>query len=104
MEHLKGRQCDGKKFRRQESIGRYIVDFYCPESRVIVELDGARHFSTTVDEYETTRTAFLESLGLKVIRFENRDVFENIEGVLERIQNALKQANPLLAKDGCPSE
>jgi very-short-patch-repair endonuclease len=86
---LKGRQLVGKKFRRQASIGRYIVDFYCPECRLVIELDGARHFSITIDEYEAERTRYLEAEGLKVIRFENRELYENLEGVLETIKQWL---------------
>jgi very-short-patch-repair endonuclease len=86
---LKGRQLEGKKFRRQTSVGRYIVDFYCPERGLVVELDGERHFSLTIDSYEAERTTFLESEGLKVIRFENREDRENIEGVLDTTRRAL---------------
>ena len=89
--HLRQRQLLGKKFRRQESIGRYIVDFYCPECRVVVELDGSPHSSFTMVEYEAERTRYLEGRGLKVIRFENRIVFENIESVLETIRDALRK-------------
>jgi very-short-patch-repair endonuclease len=89
--HLQRRQILGKKFRRQHSIGRYIVDFYCPESRLIIELDGAAHYSITIDEYEAKRTKYLEGLGLKIIRFENRELQENMEGVLETIRQNLEQ-------------
>lgn len=87
---LKGRQLLGKKFRRQISIGRYIVDFYCPEERLVIELDGERHFSITIDEYESERTKYLEQEGLKVMRFENKELYENLEGVLETIKQALR--------------
>src|SRR5262245_29777228 len=82
---LQRRQLFGKKFRRQHSFGRYIVDFYCPECRLIVELDGESHNSITIDDYEAERTRFLEGLGLKVIGFENQELLENLEGVLEMI-------------------
>jgi len=88
--YLKKRQLSGKKFRRQVSIGRYIVDFYCPECRLIVELDGAPHFAANVDEYDAKRTEYLEKqAGLKVIRFENDDVRDSIEFVLETIRENL---------------
>jgi len=86
---LQRRQLAGKKFRRQVSIGPYIVDFYCPERRLVIELDGAAHFSPTVDEYEAARTRYLESEGLTVIRFENRELKEDIEAVLDRIRREL---------------
>ena len=88
---LKGRQLLGKKFRRQISIGRYIVDFYCPEARLVIELDGERHFSMTMDEYEAERTKYLEQEGLKVIRFENKELYDSLEGVLETIRHALRE-------------
>jgi very-short-patch-repair endonuclease len=59
---LQGRQLLGKKFRRQHSVGRYIVDFYCPECRVAIELDGAGHFSITIDEYEMSGLDISRSL------------------------------------------
>src|SRR5262249_15766827 len=87
--YLQRRQLLGKKFRRQYSIGRYIVDFFCVECDVAVELDGAPHFRELGAEYEAERTAFLEGLGIEVIRFENRVVYKNIEAVLETIRKAL---------------
>ena len=61
--HLQRSQLLGKLFHRQVSIGRYIVDFYCPECRLIIELDGAAHFSILKEEYEAERTRYLEGLG-----------------------------------------
>ena len=89
-QNLKGRQLLGKKFRRQISIGRYIVDFYCPEAGLVIELDGDRYFSITMDEYEARRTKYLEEEGLRIIRFENKELYDNLEGVLETIKEALK--------------
>ena len=86
---LKGSQLAGKKFRRQISIGRYIVDFYCPECGLVIELDGERHFSPTIDLYEDERTKYLEKSGLKVLRFENCEIKDNIDGVLDAIKAAL---------------
>jgi len=89
--NLKGSKLDGKKFRRQHSIGPYIADFYCPECRVIVELDGAGHKTELGVERDSKRTEFLKRFGARVIRFENRVVFENMEGVLETIRAFLKE-------------
>ena len=86
---LQRRQVLGQKFRRQVSLGRYIVDFYCAECRLVIELDGARHFSMAIDEYEMERTQYLERLGPRVIRFENRELYEDIEAVLETIRQEL---------------
>ena len=87
---LRKSQLDGKKFRRQHGIGPYIVDFYCPECRVIVELDGAGHFGLLGAERDEARTRFLSRFGTRVLRFENKEVFGNLEGVLETIRLALR--------------
>src|SRR5690349_12500356 len=92
---LQRRQLEGKKFRRQSSIGRYIVDFYCPECRLVIELDGEKHFSITIDEYEAERTKFLEGQGLKILRFENKDLRENIDQVLQTIRENLRRDEEL---------
>jgi very-short-patch-repair endonuclease len=89
---LQRRQILGKKFRRQESIGPYIVDFYCPECRLVVELDGAPHYGVAgVEEYEAERTAFLQRYGIKIIRFENRVLYDNLDAVLENIRQAVSE-------------
>jgi very-short-patch-repair endonuclease len=88
-QYLKGCRA-GMKIRRQHSIGNYIVDFYCPEARLIIELDGEYHFTEEGIEYDKQRTAYLTSLGFRVIRFENKLVFENPEYVLAEIKKALK--------------
>ena len=87
--NLKNSNLEGKKFRRQYGIGPYIADFYCPECRVIVELDGAVHAGPLATERDEKRTAYLKGLGIRVIRFENRAVFESIELVLNSIRHAL---------------
>ena len=91
--HLQKRQVLGKKFRRQHSIGPFIVDFYCPECRVIVELDGGVHDEYWVGEYDAARAKFLEENGMLELRFENNVVFDNIEAVLETIKVALLSRN-----------
>jgi len=79
------------KFRRQYSIGRYVIDFFCVECSLAVELDGALHNDVMRQEYDAERGAFLQKQGVEVLRFENREVFENIEGVLERIREAIRK-------------
>jgi very-short-patch-repair endonuclease len=91
--HLQKRQVLGKKFRRQHSIGPFIVDFYCPECRVIVELDGGVHGEYWVGEYDAARAKFLGENGMLDLRFENGVVFDNIEAVLETIRVALLSRN-----------
>jgi very-short-patch-repair endonuclease len=87
---LQNRQLAGRKFRRQQSVGRYILDFYCAKERVAVELDGAAHDHEQAVERDEERTRYLESLGITVLRFENRDVIENLEGVLQVIEERLR--------------
>jgi len=80
--HLKGRALGGKKFRRQHSVGPYILDFYCPGEKLAVELDGAAHDYEAAQYRDALRTLFLHGAGIQVVRFENREVIENLEGVL----------------------
>ena len=75
----------GVKFRRQHGIGRYIVDFYCAELNLVIEIDGDSHFSHEGKEKDTIRDAFMETLGIKVMRFTNEEVMKQTESVLERI-------------------
>ena len=84
---LQKKQLDGKKFRRQHSITNFIVDFYCPTENLIIELDGAVHLNLGQQNYDYERTLKLESLGFKVIRFENKMVFENLNDVLKEISD-----------------
>jgi very-short-patch-repair endonuclease len=88
-QYLRRHQILGKKFRRQYSIGRYIVDFFCVECDIAIELDGAPHFRELGAEYDAERTAFLREQGIEIIRFENRVVHQNIEAVLETIREAV---------------
>jgi very-short-patch-repair endonuclease len=93
--YLQRSQQEGRKFRRQHSVGNYILDFYCPTERLCIELDGAGHFTDAGFEYDEERTAYLSSLNIKVVRFENKLVFENLEGVLQEIRNSFRILSPL---------
>ena len=84
--HLQNSQLEGRKFRRQHSVGNYILDFYCPSEKLAVELDGAGHFTEEGVEYDEKRTEFLESVGIKVVRFENETVFKFLDHVVEEIK------------------
>ena len=84
---LKGSQFEGRKFRRQHSVGDYVLDFYCPQERLAIELDGEVHRSDAAREYDGVRREFLEQHGIKVLRFENFLVFEEREFVLNTIQH-----------------
>ncbi|CAH1529767.1 Endonuclease domain-containing protein [Vibrio jasicida] len=85
----------GVKFRRQHGIGRYIVDFYCAELNLVIEIDGDSHFSDKGKEKDAMRDAFLEALGIKVLRFTNEEVIKQTESVLERLFNLVRSNNPL---------
>ena len=86
---LQGRQVVGKKFRRQYSVGPYFIDFYCVEVRLAVELDGDTHFTSEARSYDRERQQFIESFGIRFLRFTNVDVYENLDGVLEVIAGAI---------------
>jgi very-short-patch-repair endonuclease len=77
---------------RATSIGPYFVDFYCPACRLVIELDGAAHFSQTRGEYEAKRTKYLEAEGLTVIRFENELLRTDLDGVLATIKQQLQKS------------
>ena len=88
--YLKGRKLLGKKFRRQASIGKYVVDFYCPEEKLAIELDGEVHQNDKNHENDTLRDIYLNQLGIAVLRFENRMVFEYLNTVLKEITKHFK--------------
>ena len=81
---VRGKQL-GTKFRRQHGIGQYIVDFYCAEFGLIIEIDGDSHYTEDAKEYDNERTAFLQSKGYQVVRFTNLEVMQNKEGVLTKL-------------------
>lgn len=81
---LRNRQT-GFKFRRQHPIDRFIIDFYCADARMLIEIDGESHFEPKQQEYDKARTEYLEELGYKVIRFTNDDVRHNIHEVVSEI-------------------
>lgn len=85
---LKQAQFDGRKFRRQHSIGNYIVDFFCYEEMLVIELDGEIHNAKIEEDIE--RDQNLHNQGIRVIRFENRFVFEHLEQVLNEIKACFK--------------
>ena len=87
---LKSKQLNGRRFVKQHSIGKYVVDFYCASEQLIVELDGQVHMNATANEYDQKRTEYLEDLGYRVIRFENKMVFEHLESVLYEINSNFK--------------
>ena len=83
--YLRGCQLEGRKFRRQHSVGPYVVDFYCPEERLAVELDGAVHDDPARRAYDALRQDYLHGQGIRVVRFENRRVFDDPNAVLRGV-------------------
>ena len=83
---LKNKQLKGLKFRRQQGIGPYIVDFYCPNLKLAIELDGNSHFDDeNIYKYDKKRQKYIESFGITFLRFTNGNVYENLESVLNEI-------------------
>ena len=94
--HLRRRQLNGFKFRRQRPIGPYICDFVCLEALVVIELDGNQHAARAL--YDADRDAFLRSNGFRVLRFWNTDVFSQTDSVVKTIYDTLHA--PPLPYDG----
>ena len=90
--HLRERQRNGAKFRRQHPTGGYIVDFVCLDAKLIIEIDGGQHMDRVV--HDTRRTKVLQQHGYMVLRFWNNEVLGNLAGVIETIDEALAQRLP----------
>ena len=86
---LKNRQFHNLKFKRQQPIGDYIVDFICKEAKIIIEIDGGQHNILENIDYDTARTEYLNTLGYKVMRFWNNEIYENIEGVMSKLKQEI---------------
>ena len=97
--HLKAKQMEGLKFRRQQPIGNYVIDFICLEQSLAIEVDGGQHADNKKDE---ERDVWLKAEGFKVLRFWNNEVFTNMKGVLEVIrENCLNHPpRPLPSREG----
>ena len=91
---LRLKQFEGFRFRRQYGMGSYIVDFYCPSKKLVIELDGDSHARQDAQAYDEARQTSIESLGVRVIRFSNSDVMTNMDAVLGSIREALSEPPP----------
>lgn len=87
---LQRKQFFGYRFRRQYGISRYVVDFYCPKAKLVIELDGDSHFNDTAERYDKVREDYIKALGLRVVRFRNDETRKQLMEVLETILNALQ--------------
>ena len=100
---IKNRKLLGFKFRRQHSVGNYILDFYCPERKLAIELDGNQHYDKDSIEYDNYRDEFCKSIGIYTLRFSNFEIRRNLNVVLLKITDTLEESttpNPLLTKEG----
>jgi very-short-patch-repair endonuclease len=91
---VRDRQLGGFKIRRQHIIDRFIIDFYCADRKLCIEVDGDSHTEPDQIEYDQARTKWLNEEGYRVVRFTNREVFNQIEAVLESILNECNQPSP----------
>ncbi|MFA6160498.1 MAG: endonuclease domain-containing protein [Parcubacteria group bacterium] len=87
---VKNRRFHDYKFRRQYSIGNYIADFYCPELKLVVEIDGGQHYEKENIKKDFERTKFFEDLGMKIKRYTNIEIKNNLSGVMEELWGGLK--------------
>ena len=87
---VRGKQIKNAQFYRQKIIGNFIVDFYCPKARLVIEVDGGQHYEKAGIKKDKNRDKYLQSLGLKVLRFTNIEVLKNIEGAFDKIYNEIE--------------
>ena len=87
---IRRKQIIDKQFYRQKNIGPYIVDFYCPSVKLIIEIDGSQHYASVGMKKDIERDLYLQNLGFTVLRFSDIDVLKNIEGVVERVYEYVK--------------
>jgi very-short-patch-repair endonuclease len=98
--YLSRRKMHGYKFRRQHSIDQYVLDFYCPELKLAIEIDGDSHFISGAEEYDKVRQEHIESFGVHFLRFTNMDVCENIDGVCQTIWEEIETVHSAHNNEG----
>lgn len=86
---LRKKQMKNAQFYRQKPIGNYIVDFYCPKYKLVIELDGSQHFTDDSIAYDKERDEYLNAIGLKVLRFTNKQIHSELDLILEQIYNEI---------------
>lgn len=86
---IRGKQLKGYQFYRQKTIGDYIVDFYCPKAKLVIEIDGGQHYTEEGREKDRIRDQYFVTAGLQVLRFSDRDILTQTDGVLEKIWSCL---------------
>ena len=88
---IRRRQIEGERFLRQFSVKYYVLDFYCPKLRLVIEIDGETHETEEELEYDKHRQKYLESLGIIFQRFKNEEVFSNADKIIEKIKKKVKE-------------
>lgn len=91
-QQLRRKQIAGLTFRRQVSVGKYVVDFYCSARRLAIEVDGETHIGKEAEAYDAERQKYLEHVGIRVLRFWNTDVYKNLTGVVDEIIHVVTKA------------
>lgn len=89
--NIKGRQLKGYKFRRQYGVEDFVIDFYCPELKLALEVDGDSHYIQDAHLFNKERQNRIETFGIQFLRFTNREIYENLEGVLLKIEERIKE-------------
>lgn len=92
---IRRKQLSGYQFKRQYSIDRYIVDFYCPQLKLVIEVDGDSHCSESARRYDAAREKEIAAHGIKILRFTNNDVYSNLKGVVEAIMWNLNEESSI---------
>ncbi|MBF0484649.1 MAG: endonuclease domain-containing protein [Candidatus Omnitrophica bacterium] len=92
--YIRNRHMQKIKFRRQYPIGDYIIDFYAPSIKLAIEIDGGQHYEDIGESKDKVRSQYLNSQGIKVLRFTNKDVLGNMDGVYDVIENTIEEINP----------
>jgi very-short-patch-repair endonuclease len=92
--HLRNRGLGDVRWRPQYAVGGYILDFYCPSAKLVIELDGSQHDLSDAVEYDRLRSEYLAARGCTVIRFQNHEVMNDTASVLERIESELRKLAP----------
>ena len=88
-EAIRNKQVAGLRFRSQHPVGRFVLDFYCPSHKLVIEVDGSSHAARS--EYDQERTACLEQYGYTVLRFSNEEVIDNLPAVVQKIQSVAEE-------------
>ena len=88
---LKGKQISGYKFRRQYGVGSYVIDFYCPKLKLAIEVDGMSHFQPGSETRDNERQKFIENYDIQFLKCINTDIYENLDGVIEKIGETIHE-------------